>query len=103
MPAIAWWPGTVAAGARTEATVMAMDFFPTLLDLCRLPAPDGERPFDGVSMGELLRKQVPIPQRELFFGYEPKLGTAMRDGAWKISRIQLTRLTMNRLKLDSSN
>ena len=25
-----------------------------------------------------------LPERDLFFGYEPKLGTAMRRGDWKM-------------------
>ncbi len=85
VPAIAWWPGKVAAGVRSEATVMAMDFFPTVLELSGLPAPPEDRPLDGLSLGGLLLgKEVDLSQRELFFGYEPKLGTAMRQGEWKM-------------------
>ena len=29
-------------------------------------------------------EQADIPDRKIFFGYEPKLGTAMRDGHWKM-------------------
>ena len=33
---------------------------------------------------DLLLKGTPLPDRDLFFGYEPKLGTAMRRGKWKM-------------------
>ena len=35
-------------------------------------------------MKDLLLKQADFPDRKLFFGYEPKLGTAMRDRNWKM-------------------
>jgi arylsulfatase A-like enzyme len=83
VPAIAWWPGKIKPGSSTDSTVMAMDFLPTALDLAGLPVPT-ERKLDGTSMKDLLLEQTKFPNRKLFFGYEPKLGTAMRDGAWKM-------------------
>ena len=83
VPAIAWWPGKIKPSSTTDATVMAMDFLPTALDLAGLPVPT-ERMLDGTSMKDLLLEQAEFPNRKLFFGYEPKLGTAMRDGDWKM-------------------
>lgn len=83
VPAIAWWPGKIAAGTRTDATTMAMDLFPTIMDLASVPIPE-ERKLDGTSMKALLLNQAEFPHRQLFWGYEPKLGTAMRDGNWKM-------------------
>ena len=63
---------------------MAMDLFPTILDLLDLQLPE-EKPLDGVSLSKVLREgRASLPERELFFGYEPKLGTAMREGNWKM-------------------
>ena len=42
------------------------------------------RCLDGISLVNLLLTQSPLRQRKLFWGYEPKLGTAMRDGHWKM-------------------
>ncbi|MBM4149903.1 MAG: N-acetylgalactosamine-6-sulfate sulfatase, partial [Lentisphaerae bacterium] len=83
VPAVAWWPGRIAAGTRTDATTMAMDLFPTIMDLASIPIPS-ERKLDGTSMKALLLDRAVFPQRQLFWGYEPKLGTAMRDGNWKM-------------------
>ena len=87
VPAIAWWPGRIAPGSRTDATAMGMDFLPTALELAGIPYPvkdEGGRVPDGVSMASLLLTGGEFPRRKLFFGYEPKLGTAMRDGDWKM-------------------
>ena len=42
------------------------------------------RPLAGVSITDVLFAGKQLTQRQVFFGYEPKLGTAMRDGAWKM-------------------
>lgn len=83
VPAIAWWPGRIPVGTKTDATTMAMDLFPTIMDLASIPVPP-ERSLDGTSMKGLLLNQAEFPRRQLFWGYEPKLGTAMRDGNWKM-------------------
>ena len=83
VPAIAWWPGTIKAGRKTDAIVTGMDFLPTALEIsgAKLPA---DRKLDGTSFKSLLTDGTEFPNRKLFFGYEPKLGTAMRDGDWKM-------------------
>jgi len=83
VPAIAWWPGKIAPGTKTDATTMAMDLFPTIMDFASIPIP-AERKLDGTSMKALLLNWAEFPRRQLFWGYEPKLGTAMRDGNWKM-------------------
>ncbi len=83
VPAIAWWPGRIAAGTTTDATAMAMDLFPTIMDLASIAVPK-ERKLDGTSMTDLILNQADFPDRQLFWGYEPKLGTAMRDKNWKM-------------------
>ncbi len=83
VPAIAWWPGKIASGTTTDATTMAMDLFPTIMDLASIAVPR-ERKLDGTSMANLMLNQADFPNRQLFWGYEPKLGTAMRDKNWKM-------------------
>ena len=83
VPAIAWWPKKITAGTVTKETTMGMDIFPTVMDIVDIPIPE-ERKLDGTSMKDLLFKQADFPDRKLFFGNEPKLGTAMRDRNWKM-------------------
>lgn len=83
VPAIAWWPGKVKPGTTSDALVLGFDLFPTFTDIAGLTqhVPDN---FDGISLKDHLIKQADVPDRDIFFGYEPKLGTAMRSGKWKM-------------------
>ena len=60
-----------------------MDLLPTVMDIVGAEIPR-QRKLDGISVKDHLLAQAPVPQRRIFFGYEPKLGTAMRDGNWKM-------------------
>ena len=55
-PGVAWWPGRIAAGSRTDALAATHDIFPTVLALAAPPPPG--LVIDGVnlSMGALLRR-----------------------------------------------
>lgn len=83
VPAIAWWPGKIAAGSKTDSLAVGMDLLPTLMEIAGIEIPP-TRQLDGISLSRLLLEGEPLPQRQVFFGYEPKLGTAMRDGDWKL-------------------
>lgn len=80
VPAIAWWPGTIAAGV-TDQTALTMDLLPTFLELANVPPPT-ERPLDGVSLAALLRTGNNLPERTVFWSYGPQ--RAARQGAWKL-------------------
>ena len=62
---------------------MAMDLLPTIMDFTAITVPETRR-LDGTSMAELILNKADFPDRQLFWGYEPKLGTAMRHGHWKM-------------------
>ena len=83
VPAIAWWPGMIEPGSSTSELVMAMDLLPTFGSLAGADVPT-DRKLDGIDVRGLLLEDEPLPDRRVFFGYEPKLGTAMRDGNWKM-------------------
>lgn len=83
VPAIAWWPGKIESGSTTSELVVAMDLLPTFAELAGIKVPT-ERRLDGTSIQRLLLNGDKLPHRRVFFGYEPKLGTAMRDGKWKM-------------------
>lgn len=83
VPAIAWWPGKIDADSTTNATTMAMDLLPTIMEFAAITVPK-TRKLDGTSMAQLMLNEAEFPDRKLFWGYEPKLGTAMRDGQWKL-------------------
>lgn len=83
VPAIAWWPGNISPGTKSDELIVAMDLLPTFAEIAGTEIP-ADRPLDGVSITNVLFAGKQLPKRQVFFGYEPKLGTAMRDGEWKM-------------------
>ena len=83
IPAVARWPGHIKAGWTSSELTAAMDLLPTVMDIAGIDVPK-YRKLDGISIKDHLLNQARLPHRRIFFGYEPKLGTAMRDGHWKM-------------------
>jgi len=83
VPAVAWWPGHIKEGWTSDELTVGMDLLPTIMDIVGVDI-SNQRKFDGISIKDHLLNQTDLPDRIVFFGYEPKLGTAMRDGHWKM-------------------
>jgi arylsulfatase A-like enzyme len=83
VPGVARWPGRIKAGWTSDKLIVGMDLLPTVMDIVGVDI-SRQRKLDGISVKEHLLKQADLPDRQVFFGYEPKLGTAMRDGHWKM-------------------
>ncbi len=83
VPAVARWPGRIKPGWVSVELTAGMDVLPTVMDIAGVDV-SKERKFDGTSMKDHLFTQADFPDRQVFFGYEPKLGTAMRYQNWKM-------------------
>ncbi len=83
VPAVARWPGRIKSGWTSDELIVGMDLLPTVMDIVGIDL-SKQRKFDGISLKKHILKQKNLPNRQVFFGYEPKLGTAMRDGNWKM-------------------
>lgn len=83
VPAVAWWPGSIKSGVVSSELIMGFDLFPTFVEIAGLQESLPTN-LDGLSVQKHLLEQGDVPSRDLFFGYEPKLGTAMRRGDWKM-------------------
>jgi arylsulfatase A-like enzyme len=81
-PAIAYWPGHIQPNTRTDQFAAGMDLLPTFAQIAGVKIPAG-RALDGVSLRGVLLNGEKLPPRRIFFGYEPKLGTALRDDRFK--------------------
>jgi len=81
VPAIAYWPGTIAPGTTTDETTMTMDLFPTYLSLAGADLPTDPH-FDGVDLRSVMFEGTPLPERSLFWRLRKK--KAVRKGAWKL-------------------
>lgn len=82
-------PGITQPGSVSEATVVSMDFFPTILELAGLES-QPELHADGQSLLPLLRGEEPQQPRTLYWHYPHYHGStwtpgaAIRDGDWKL-------------------
>ena len=83
VPAIASWPGRIAAGSACDDLSIGMDIFPTLLELAGVNAPENLR-LDGRSLVPSLFGKKPAGQRKLYWSAGRQ--QAMRDGPWKYVR-----------------
>ena len=86
VPAIAWWPGRIAAGTSTDQLAMSIDLMPTMLELADAKLPKDHR-LDGVSLKPVLLDGGELAARPRFWGHVDGRGAksyAMRDGPWKL-------------------
>ncbi len=85
VPAIAWWPGTIAPGQVSVALATTMDIMATAVDLAGIDLPENHV-LDGFSLEPLftgkkenVREYVPYYRRGSLYAY--------RKGPWKIQFI----------------
>ena len=81
VPAIAYWPGKIAAGTVTDETVLGMDLFATMVSIADANVPEGLK-LDGIDLLPLLLRGKKLPERTLFWRYRKQ--KAVRKGPWKL-------------------
>ena len=81
VPAIAWWPGIIAAGSETDYVSAFWDFFPTACEIAGTGIPEH---VDGISMLPSLRGQEQPTHEYLYWEFLEQGGKqAVRMGNWK--------------------
>ncbi len=106
VPAIVRWPGHVAAGRETAATVANYDLLPTLAAVAGVPVP-ADRPIDGEDASAVLRDEPFTRARPLYWEFDDDQGFhfALRDGRFKLiadrafSRVRLYDLERERFEV----
>jgi arylsulfatase A-like enzyme len=86
VPLIAWWPGRIKAGSKSDVPGITLDVMPTLLSLAGVEPP-ADRPLDGSDLSPLLLNQHSLPERPLYWaslGNGGDRSEAMREGPWKL-------------------
>jgi arylsulfatase A len=81
-PAIAWWPGTIAAGQVQTAVTSTLDLFPTAVAMAGAELPT-DRIIDGRNLLPMLEGQSGPPADTPFFYYRGTRIYAVRKGAYK--------------------
>jgi arylsulfatase A-like enzyme len=91
IPLIIRWPGTVPAGAVSEALISVVDFLPTLLGALGLPVPEG---VEGADLSRCLADPAAPGAESVLLQYETSFWPpaphltyrGVRRGAWKLVR-----------------
>lgn len=91
-PLIVRWPGKIKPGAKSDALVSSIDFYPTFLEVAGAAAPD--QVLDGKSLVPTLLKNSYDEERELYWHYpvyhHDVPAGAVRKGDWKLVENQVT-------------
>lgn len=93
VPLIVSWPGVTKPGGVSDAPVITMDLFPSLVEMAGLPTSAARTALDGVSLASLLRGGAK-PARDTLFWHYPhhqhyQLGGAMPYGAIRAGDFKL--------------
>lgn len=81
VPFLAWWPGQIPAGQRSNALICGIDLFPTFCALADIAVPAGLE-LDGRDISDVLLRGAPSPHDQilLFNNYDV---VAVRTQRWK--------------------
>lgn len=86
VPFFVTWQGTIEGGRTFDGLTSALDIFPTSLAAAGIEETPG-KPLDGVNLlPYLISGKEGAPHQTLFFRKED--GAAVRDGSWKLIRLQ---------------
>lgn len=80
VPGIAYMPGTIAPGSRSDETILSFDLFPTMLELAGIKKPLLKK-LDGKSILPVLKGKH-LDKRTLFWSLGGN--KAVREGDWKL-------------------
>jgi arylsulfatase A len=84
VPTLAWWPGKIPAGTRSDAITSMMDVLPTFARLAGAKVPT-DRKIDGVDLWPVLAGEAGAkPPRDHFFYFRGLELEAVRSGPWKL-------------------
>jgi arylsulfatase A-like enzyme len=78
-PFIVRWPGTIAAGSKSDIPVINVDLFPTFLDVAGVETPSG-KVLDGESLLPVLRGQGALKRGAIFWHFPGYLDNPVNRG-----------------------
>lgn len=106
-PLLVKWPGKIKAGSKSEAITIGTDFYPTILEMAKLPQRPEEH-MDGVSLVPILKGKSKNTERDDIFWHYPHYHRtnpygAVRQGDWKlIEFFEDGKLELYNLKTDEN-
>ncbi|MDA0803654.1 MAG: sulfatase [Planctomycetota bacterium] len=86
-PCIVRWPGHVPAGCVSDVPWMSIDLFATMAAIVGAPAPEANRPIDGMDVRRVWSCEAGAesPHEALWFYYHANHLEGVRSGQWKLS------------------
>ena len=81
VPFIAYWPGKIKGGVKSDAMIMTMDMFPTFAALTGIDIPENLN-LDGINVLPQIIETKPLNKRSLFWKIDDE--RAIRKGKWKL-------------------
>ena len=81
IPAIISWPGNIPENAVRGQMATGCDWYPTILELCKLPAPDHR--IDGKSLMPVIKSADALSAHSSF-NWKSGKATAVREKDWKL-------------------
>ena len=81
VPAIISYPAKLPRNIVRDQAITMADFYPTILDLCRLPAPDSK--LDGKSLIPIIKSRS-VPSHHKVMHWQWQNIWAVREGNWKL-------------------
>lgn len=86
VPAIAWWPGKIAAGSSSSEMASVLDILPTFVNVAGGQVPV-DRVMDGYDLSPLLLGETDQSPREELFYFAGERLEAVRSGPWKFRQV----------------
>ncbi|MFK7736080.1 MAG: sulfatase-like hydrolase/transferase [Pirellulaceae bacterium] len=85
VPCVIEWPNRIAKGRQSSYPAVAMDIFPTLLDVATLADASNLRPQDGLSLAPLFERELKLRPKPIPFNCFGE--TAIIDNDWKLLHV----------------
>ncbi|MHC4996871.1 MAG: sulfatase-like hydrolase/transferase, partial [Planctomycetota bacterium] len=83
-PTIAWWPGKIKAGSKSDAIAVTTDLLPTFAKLAGAKL-DPSIKIDGYDISPVLLGQARKSERQAWYYYLQTELQAVRSGPWKLA------------------
>ena len=99
VPAILRYPAKIPKGETRDQIITAMDWLPTVMDLCGIKKRDGDPPLDGHSLLPVIENPYQMSGYQKILNFQWHKSWAVRMDEWKLigregsKKIQLYRLT----------
>jgi arylsulfatase A-like enzyme len=88
VPTCVWWSGINQPGRSNDTPILSMDFYPTMLDIAGIPAPQAHR-LDGESLLPLLKQSGDLERDTVYWHFPSYIGRSSPCSAIRVADYKL--------------